>query len=234
MTDASVTRAYLESEIEGLEAFGFVRIVPAGQPLQTVEVARFEDGQLEMRVPGRPPMVPELPVPVRTALRERGFTCADASNRVEPWVHPVDDAAAAVDLTLRVLAEVFEHKPDGALDVIHGSRQAEHEAEQKLAEVRERIEPMLTELLEEAPARDGDGDYVLPLGDVHITVAPRAIPGGPLVVRVFAVTNVGVTVTPSTAPSGSTTRSSASTSRTRSCASPSASWPAPPTSGTIG
>jgi len=196
MTEPSVTRTYLEAEVESLEPFGFVRMIPAGQMLRTVEVARNEGGGLEVRVPGRPPVVPELAVPVRSALRERGFTCADASNRTEPWVHPADDAASSVELALGVLAEVFEHKPGASLDVLHGSHQAEHEAKQQLAAVRTRVEKMLVEVVGQAPEQDDDGDYVFPMGDVHVTVAPRAIPGGPTVVRVFAVTNVGFQVTP--------------------------------------
>jgi hypothetical protein len=37
---------------------------------------------------------------------------------------------------------------------------------------------------------------VLPIRDVHVVVAPRIAPGGPVIVRVFAITNVGVAVTP--------------------------------------
>jgi len=37
---------------------------------------------------------------------------------------------------------------------------------------------------------------VLPIRDVHVVVAPRVAPGGPVIVRVFAITNVGVAVTP--------------------------------------
>jgi hypothetical protein len=44
--------------------------------------------------------------------------------------------------------------------------------------------------------QDKDGDYVLPLRDVQVVVAPRVAPGGPVVVRIFAITNVGVAVTP--------------------------------------
>jgi hypothetical protein len=36
----------------------------------------------------------------------------------------------------------------------------------------------------------------LPVGGVHVMVAPRVAPAGPAVVRVFAITNVGVSVTP--------------------------------------
>lgn len=196
MADPTVTRSYLAAEVEALEPFGFVRVIPTGKLLQTMEIARGEGGDLEVRVPGRPPVVPELDVSVRSALRDRGFTNADPSKRIEPWVHRVDEAGAAVDLALRVLTEVFQLKPGGTLDVLHGSRQAEHEAEQKLAGVRKRIERMLAEFVGSTPEKDADEDFVLRMGDVHVTVAPRAIPGGPLVVRVFAVTNVGFEVTP--------------------------------------
>jgi hypothetical protein len=161
-----------------------------------VEVARTESGGLEVRVPGRPPVVPELDPSVRRALSDRGFTNADPSKRIEPWVHETEEAGAAVDLALGVLREVFEHKPGAPLDVLHGSRQAEHEAEQKLAVLRKRIEKMLSDFVGHTPEVDSDQDYVLRMGDVHVTVAPRAIPGGPAVVRIFAVTNVGFEVTP--------------------------------------
>jgi len=96
-----------------------------------------------------------------------------------------------------VLTEVFGEKPDADLDVVHGSHRAEHEARQRLAAVRQRIETVLAEMAEgRLPDRDDDGDYVLPLGDVHVTIAPRAAPNGPIVVRVFAITNVEVTVAP--------------------------------------
>ena len=41
-----------------------------------------------------------------------------------------------------------------------------------------------------------DGDYLLPIDDVQVVVAPRSMPSGPVLVRVFAVTNVGVAVAP--------------------------------------
>jgi hypothetical protein len=46
------------------------------------------------------------------------------------------------------------------------------------------------------PEQDEDGDYMLAVGDVRVFVAPRVAPAGPLVVRVFAITNVAVSVTP--------------------------------------
>lgn len=196
MTDLAVARAYLLAEIEGLAPFDLLAIAPAGKPLEMVEVTRCEDGKLEVRVPGRPPVVPELPVSVRAALRDRGFHSEDASDAGEPWRHPVADANAAVDLVQKLLADVFEQKPDGAIDVTHGSHRAEHEARQKLAAVRERVERVLVQMAGHAPQQDEDGDYVLGIGDVQVQVAPRASLGGPVVVRVFAITNVAVNVTP--------------------------------------
>jgi hypothetical protein len=133
---------------------------------------------------------------VRSGLRERGFASEDPADATKPWAHAVGDAGAAVDLALRVLGEVFGAKPDAALDIAHGSHRAEHEARQKLAAVRERIEKTVTELVGRKPEQDSDGDYLLPIRDVHVVVAPRVLPGGPVMVRVFAIANVGVNVTP--------------------------------------
>jgi hypothetical protein len=78
----------------------------------------------------------------------------------------------------------------------HGSHQAEYEAGQKLALARTRIESILADLLGEPPTQDKDGDYMLPIDEVHVMVAPRAMPDGQIVIRVIAITNVGVSVTP--------------------------------------
>jgi hypothetical protein len=196
MADPSLVRSFLLGEIEALEPFGFVAASPAGKPLHVVEVTRGEDSALEVRIPGRPPILPELPPPVRSALRERGFSSEDAADPTRPWVQAASDAQAAADLALRTLGEVFGAKPDASLDVAHGSHQAEHEARQKIAAARARVERVLTEMLGRRPEQDSDRDYVAPVGDVHVTVAPRALPGGPTLVRVFAIANVGVTVTP--------------------------------------
>jgi hypothetical protein len=101
-----------------------------------------------------------------------------------------------VELVRRVLSEVFGEKPDAAFDLAHGSHRAEHEARQRLAETRKRVEKALTEMYGRRPEQDDDGDYWVPIEDVRVVVAPRAAPGGPSVVRVFTITNVGVSVTP--------------------------------------
>lgn len=196
MTDHGVARAFLEAEVERLAPFDFVAFGPAGKPLQLLEVTRREDGGLEVRVPGRPPPLPAVPVEVRSALRDRGFASEDAADPREPWVREVPSSAAAVDVLQAVVSEVFGEKPDVPLDLTHGSHRAEHEAMRRLAAVRERVEPILAAMLGRAPVQDADGDFQLPLGGVHVTVAPRVAPGGPVVVRVFAITNVGVAVAP--------------------------------------
>jgi hypothetical protein len=196
MTDPQAARSFLIAEVEALEPFDFVAARPSGEPLQLVEITRREDRGLDVLVPGRPPIVPELPVSVRSALRERGFASEKPDDPGHPWVRAVPDGPTAVQVMQNLFTEVFDQKPDLALDVVHGSHRAEHEANQKLAAVRERLGKVLTELLGSPPAQDEDGDYMLPIRDVQVVVAPRVAPGGPLVVRVFAVTNVGVTVAP--------------------------------------
>jgi hypothetical protein len=196
MTDPAAARTFLLGEVETLEPFGFVTASAAGSPLHVVEVTRREDGALEVRVPGRPLIFPDLPVATRSALRERGFASTDPADRRMPWVRVVTGPEEAVDWVQRLLVEVFESKPDAPIDIGHGSHRAEHEAHLKLAAAREHIERVLERMAGTRPQRDADGDYVLGVGDVQVVVAPRAPIGGPVIVRVFAITNVGVAVTP--------------------------------------
>jgi hypothetical protein len=196
MTDAAHVRDFLVNEVEALEPFGFVIAGPSGSPMHMVELRRREDGGLEVHVPGRPRTVPELTVPERSALRDRGFASEDPADPTKPWAHRANDAASAVDLAQRILAEVFGEKPGVAVDVVHGSHRAAHEAQQRLVAVRGRVEQVISRMTGSPATQDADGDYVLHMGDVHVMVAPRVAPGGPVVVRVFAITNVGVNVAP--------------------------------------
>jgi hypothetical protein len=196
MTDPKTARPFLEAEVEALEAFDFLAVAPGGNPFHLVEVTRRADGALEVRVPGRPRLLPELDVETRRRLRDHGFASEDAADRTKPWTQRVDDAGAAVDLLRRVLGEVLGEKPDVAIDIAHGSHRAEVEALEKLAAMRAQIEKTLMEMAGAPVERDQDGDYILPVGDVHVMVAPRAAPDGTVVVRVFAIANVGVNVTP--------------------------------------
>lgn len=196
MASRETLNALLLEEIEATSAFDFVALVPSGRPLHAVEVTRTEQGALEVRVPGRPPMVPELAVERREALRSRGFTSDEPADRTQPWAHAVPDAPSAADLAHRVLEEVFGEKPDAKLDIAHGSHRGEHELRAKLAKARERIERVAREMLECDCEQDNDGDYVFPVGDVQVTVAARPAPGNRVLVRVFAITNVGIEVNP--------------------------------------
>lgn len=196
MRDQASARAFLQSEVEALEPFEFLVVGPAQQPLHRIEIARAEDQSLSVAVPGRPMFLPELELSVRSKLRDLGFQNEDASDRTNPWTAPAESAEAAVRKGEQLLQEAFGEKTDAALDIVHGSRRAEHEAKLKLAEVRERVEAVLVELLGKLPEQDVDSDYLLPMGDVRVVVAPRALPGGPALVRIFAVTNVGVAVVP--------------------------------------
>lgn len=196
MTDPAAARSFLQAEVESLEPFEFVVVGPPAKPLHFVEVAREPDGHLAVRVPARPPALPPLPVPERSALQDRGFSSEKPEDQTRPWSHEVPDAAAAVELVRRVLSEVFGEKPDAAFDLIHGSHKAEHESRQRLAETRARVEQVLTAMSVGRPEQDEDGDYWVPVDDVRVVVAPRVAPEGPAVVRVFTITNVGVSVTP--------------------------------------
>jgi hypothetical protein len=196
MTTSDATHAYLCSEIDQLESLEFIALVPPGRPLHIIEILRDENQKLQVRIPGRPKIAPELPTPMRTALSERGFASEDASDQTLPWSLAIGKAGEAVEITGALHQEIFGEKPDVSMDVIHGSRKEEHEAQHKLAGVRERVEMLLGELVEGTPKQDADGDFLLAIGDVQVTVAPRALPGGPVIVRVFAVTNVNVAVAP--------------------------------------
>jgi len=189
-------RTYLIKEIEALEPFDFVAIVPTGSPLHILEVGRSEAGKLQLAVPGRPRPAPEIPLEMRSALRERGFAAEDPEDQTKPWVREVESADACIDLAQKLHRELFAEEPDVTLDLLHGSHRAANEARKKLALVRERVAGVLTQMLEKTPEQDFDGDFRLPIGDVQVTIAPRAMPLGPVIVRVFAVTNVNVPVAP--------------------------------------
>lgn len=196
MSDAQTTTDYLVGEVESLEPFDYVVVAPTGRPLHVCEVGRREDGTLEVRVPGRPALVPPLDATVRAALVEREFSSADPADSTRPWVRSVPDAPTAIELLQTLRVDVFGEKIDVKLDIAHGSHKSEHEAQQRLAHARSRIEKIVTEILGKPPAQDEDLDYILPIQQVHVMVAPRATIDGQIVVRVFVITNVGVQVGP--------------------------------------
>ena len=74
---------------------------PGGSPLHTVEATRRQDGVLEVRMPGRPRLLPALPVEVRSKLRERGFACEDPADQTKPWTRESRDAVAGPQCPVR-------------------------------------------------------------------------------------------------------------------------------------
>ena len=196
MKNPEATRNYLISQVEELSPLDLILVAPMNRPLEVIEITRREDGGLEIRMPGRPPIVPQFEASVRRALCDMNFTSEDPSDSTKPWIKRVEDATQAIDVLQRVHSSVFGEKPDVNLNIMHGTHRLEVEAEKKLAHARNRIESVVSEVVDGRVDRDDDGDFCLPIGQVHVTVAPRAMPDGQLVIRVFAITNVGVQVSP--------------------------------------
>jgi hypothetical protein len=196
MTDPITLTPFLVGEVEALEPLSFLALAPGHDPLHVLEIRRTEEGGLQLRVPGRPGFAPELPPEVHARLRELGFDSEDATDRSTPWTREVADANAAIEWTYRVLHDVFGEKPGVTLDVVHGSHKAEREAELKLGALRDKIRELLEEIHGGPCECDSDEDFNVPMDDVQVIVAPRLLPGGVTVVRVFCVTNVGFNVTP--------------------------------------
>jgi hypothetical protein len=196
MSDPNTLTPYLESEIEGLEPLDFLALAPETNRLHLLELQRTEEGELQLHVPGRPPFAPELSVETRSALQDLGFASEDASDRGKPWKLTVASTGEAIERVYEVLGRVFDEKPDASLDVVHGSHREEREARRKLEALREKVRGLLREIHDGTCECDSDEDFTVPLGDVQLIVAPRLMPGGVAVLRVFCVTNVGVNVTP--------------------------------------
>lgn len=188
---------FLQIQAGALAPHEFFVVAAAGRLVDGMEVARDHDGAYVVRVPARFDGRP-LAVEIRAALVERGFTSTDPASPAIPWEHPLPggDGPAAVDLALEVIREVFGVEVGVALDVAHGSHAAEWDAANRLTAIRAQIEPVLASVIGAPAEQDEDGDYLVPSGDVQVWVAPRVLPGAPVVLRVFAITNVGLDITP--------------------------------------
>jgi hypothetical protein len=183
--------AFFDQQLRLLEPFEFLVAVVATQPFAAIEVAADAHGQLHASLGPRPPEVP-LSDAAHDAARRLGFVESDGL-----FTHDaVIDAPIDGSFVDSVLSDVFGADGTARVDLHHGSRRAEYEAGVKIAALRERIGPLLKELTGEAPVQDEDGDFVIDWHSTQVFVAPRAIPGGPVVIRIFAITNVDVTVTP--------------------------------------
>jgi len=130
-----------------------------------------------------------------TGLAKTAVRGAGGGLRAVPWP---SDAAAAAAIADHVLSQVFGVEAATPVDVRHGSEREARLAEQRVSRMRACIEPVLATLNAGKPAaQDDDGDYVLDVGHVRIFVAPRSLPGPPPpIIRVFAITNAGVNLSP--------------------------------------
>lgn len=194
-TLSQYVRDFLQTQSAELKRFQFLALGSPDAPMLNMEITRTPDGELEVRVPPRLPSSP-IPVPQRTQLVEAGFRNDDAADPLSPWQRLAVDPGEAVEVIVATMSDVFGVSLNDDLSIFHGSHEAEHLAEQQLDALRTRIEPILTDMLGEPPSQDAEGDYQFPAGRVQVVVAPRVIPGAMTLVRVFAITNVGVTVTP--------------------------------------
>lgn len=186
---------FLTDQVAHLNLLDFMTFGFADAPLGMVEISRSDTGDLEVRVPPRPPSAP-LPVPTRAKLVDAGFHSADASNPLVPWILRAADSDRAIETAVGTIRDILGVELGGALNVLHGSHRAEHEAGKTLANLRANTEPVLTDLLGHKPEQDGDGDYLYPMDHIQVVIAPRVTPDAIALVRVFAVTNFGVSVTP--------------------------------------
>ena len=180
---------FITDQAATLGPLDFIVITPVPQPLAAIELAREEGGSYRATV--------EFAKPPASAAQQAALVALGMTEAATGWTSAalVDPAAAAACVE-RVLSGVVGAADTAALDIDHGSRRPIAEAQRKLGEMRARIDPILAAMVGTAPSVDKDGDYVLRIGSTEVFVSPLAVPNMPPVVRVFAITNVGVTVTP--------------------------------------
>jgi hypothetical protein len=180
---------FIGQQAAALAPLDFVVVTVVRDPPGSIELAREEDGGFRIRAasPKRP-----FGADQAKALSSLGFTQAE-----DAWASGVlADPAPASALLDRVLDEVFGADETVSVDVDHGSRRPLVEAQQKLEAMRARIAPILAGIMGGPVPVDSDGDFALKLGSVSVFVSPLAVPNMLPVVRVFAITNVGVNLTP--------------------------------------
>lgn len=183
-------RDFIEEQVSALGPLDFVVFAVAREGgIGFVEAQRAEDGQSFHLEAGEEPHPSTGLAPAFGAL---GFTPGDERATLEG-----SDATAVATTIEATLLQAFGVQPGQRLDVHHGSRRAEVEQRRKLEAMRERVGAVLTTLLQPKKFEvDAEGDFTFPFESTRVFVAPRAVPGGPLLVRVLAVTNVEIDATP--------------------------------------
>lgn len=191
MTDAPAPprRAFLEHQVGLLEPFGFLALsAPITNGAAIVELTRNEEGTAFQLIAGALPALPET---ATAALTSAGFAIEDGRARRE--VATAAEATTALENAFGTLGV----DPLGPLDIQHGSHRAEVERERLRLALLERVKAVLGRVIDMAGVEvDTDGDFTFPFETTRVFVGVRALRGGPLVVRVFAITNVGVEPSP--------------------------------------
>ncbi len=205
--DASPRQAFVSAQVAALAPLDFLLVGVPVEPFDAVQVLKEDDGTLALAVSPRDVAVPFSPEQQAT-LVSLGFH-EPAAEGPGPGAWKVTVAAeatgagadapaeAASALVDAVLVQVFAVEAATPVDVRHGTEREVRMAEQQLATIRTAIEPVLTGLLGKPVPQDDDGDYLVDLGPVRVFVAPRVLPGRPPpIIRVFAITNAGMSLTP--------------------------------------
>jgi len=180
---------FLRAEAARLGPFDYLVVSAADPPRDAARLMRDADGAWGVGVWNR--TAPPLSAEQRGRLAELGFEAG-----VEEWrrAAPPGDDAAAIPLFLQVLAEVCGVGADEPIDLKHDSSRSEFEAAEAVRTLKAQIAPWL-EARTGSPARvDDDGDFVLELERARLYVSPQCLPGRSPIVQVFAITNLGVTV----------------------------------------
>jgi hypothetical protein len=189
---AAARRAFVEAQVASLEPLGFVVVGLPQPPFDAIQLRHEDDGTFVVEIASRDAATPFTDVQAK-ALADAGFVASG-----ETWAgSPVPTSAAAVDVLERVLGDVLGVGPATPVDVRHGTLRDERAAEAKLTEMRAFIEPVLQSILGGTAApTDPDGDYIVDVHGSRVFVAPRSVPGRPPIIRVFAITNAGLNLTP--------------------------------------
>jgi hypothetical protein len=192
--DASARQTFVAGQVAALAPLDLLVVGVPSPPFDAVQVLREEDGSLAIELSARDASAPYTEEQV-TALARLGLAPAEGGPFRAAIAPASDDAAAKV--VEDVLVQVLGLAPTTQVDIRHGSEREHRLADRKIAEMRTNIEPVLASILGRPAERDGDGDYLVDLGHSRVFVAPRALPGRPPpIIRIFAITNAGVPLTP--------------------------------------
>jgi len=187
--NGAVRDEFLRAEAARLGPFEYLVVSAAAPPRDAARLLRERDGAWSVGVWNRTD--PPLSAEQRSRLAALGFE--EGAEEWRPAAAPTDDAAATSTF-LQVLAEVCGVGADEPIDLKHDSSRAEFEAAEAVRALKAQIAPWL-EARMGGPARvDDDGDFVLDLERARLYVSPQCLPGRSPIVQVFAITNLGITV----------------------------------------